>query len=60
MLLLALLVCQIVFVVMVWVYQAQLLTEFDNAVTLAWNQKDSEPAVMDSFQTVVSIHFMDD
>ncbi|KAL5287327.1 CD63.2 family protein [Megaselia abdita] len=51
-LLLALLVCQIVFVVMVWVYQSQLLVEFDNAFNLAWKQRNDDPAVMDSFQTV--------
>lgn len=54
-LLLALLVCQVAFVVMVWVYQGQLMVEFDNAFDLVWKQRGTEPAVVDSFQTVVSI-----
>lgn len=53
--LLILLLCQIAFVVMVWVYQTQLIQEMDEGFDTIWKNHIKEPVPMDSFQTIVSI-----
>uniref|UniRef100_T1GID6 Tetraspanin n=1 Tax=Megaselia scalaris TaxID=36166 RepID=T1GID6_MEGSC len=50
--LLILLLCQIAFVVMVWVYQTQLIQEMDEGFDTIWKNHIKEPVPMDSFQTI--------
>lgn len=50
------LIGQFALVVLFWIFQTDLLTIFDSIFKSAWDQQGTDPSIMGSYQTIVSIY----